>query len=80
MALEGWELLLTGVGIVGSTVTINRIMLNSAVKSIKDHCQERQSFCAKWFSGSEEDRKDLWDRLNKHGHKGLNENGSKVTV
>ena len=76
MALEGWELIYTGIGIVVSTVGITKLMLNSMLKSIKHHCAMQKDACTAWRLMSDQDRKKLW----KHGHKGLDENGSKVTV
>ena len=73
MALEGWELFVTGIGVVGGTVGITKLMLDSAVKTIKDHCGVQRGNC-------EKEQNNLWTRVNSHGHKGLDSNGSKVTV
>lgn len=81
MALEGWELVVTGVGIVGSTVGITRVMLKGAVSSIKHHCMMQKEACGAWHQQSERDREKIRERLEHHGHKGLTtENGNKVTI
>lgn len=80
MSLEGGELIMTGVGIVASTVGITKLMLNAAVRSIKHHCAMQRDSCMEWRKGSEKDRDSLHCQLHSHGHKGLNENGSKVTL
>jgi len=78
--MEGWVLISTGAGIVISVVGITKIMLSSAVGSIKEHCKTQTTHCAQRFTGIEADNNAAWDRVNTHGHKGLDSNGSKVTV
>lgn len=69
MSAEWWQ----AVGVVVAVVGINKIMLGSAVKSIKEHCNTQRAAC-------KETHDNLWERVNKHGHKSLTGNGAKVTI
>ena len=48
-------------------------MLDSAVKTIKEHCGDQRKTCS-------DNSKELWARVNTHGHKALEGNGAKVTI
>lgn len=77
MALEGWELIGTGAGIVVGnatlTVVIVRGLLNSAVKAIKHHCGMQKAFC-------DQEKAEMKDMLKTHGHKALDANGGRVVL
>ncbi len=69
MAAEWWQ----AIGVVVAVVGINKWMLGNAVKSIKEHCADQKENCGKVHA-------EIWTRVNTHGHKALDTNGSKVTV
>lgn len=74
------ELVLAGIGIVGSILGVTKIMLNGIVKTIKEHCATQQNACLRERGCITENAKELWDRVNNHSHKGLDSNGGKVVV
>lgn len=72
-------MILGGAGMVITTVGITKVMLNSAVRAIKEHCQFQREACDEKFCDAKKDICDLYSGLNSHGHKALDQNGSKVT-
>ncbi len=84
MVYETWELIASGAAVVGSTVGITGLitknMLNTAVRSIKHHCEMQRDECLGWRKTSENDRKDIKEDFKRHSHKALDSNGGKITL
>jgi hypothetical protein len=77
--MQEWHLVLMGAGIVISTVGITKVMLTSAVKTIKDHCGFQQKSCNQRFVDMKSNVDAAQSDVATHGHKALDCNGGKVT-
>lgn len=75
-----WQDVAVNAFMLGLALGGMKVMLNSAVSNIKEHCQFQQQDCSRRMGNLEGGDKELRDRLNSHGHKGLDQNGAKVTV
>ncbi len=58
---------------MSAAVLLIRMMLSGFRKDIKSDLKEA-------VTGLQKEDEKIWDRVNGHGHKGLESNGNKVTV